>query len=130
METPYAYAYIGSHKKLCAVLDAADKYMFRDKNGGTGRGAIPGNNDSGGLSSCYIWNTLGIFPVTGQNLMLIARPKFRRAVLHLASGRDLVIERAGDGAYPKSASLDGESCTNLQFPVSRMMQGGKLIIET
>jgi len=130
MEAPYAYAYIGSHKKLCAVLDAADRYMFRDKNGGAGRGAIPGNNDSGGLSSCYIWNTLGIFPVTGQNRMLIARPKFRRSVLHLASGLDLIIERLGDGAYPKSASLDGESCTDLRFPVSRMMQGGTLIVET
>ena len=130
METPYAYAYIGSHKKLCAVLDAADKYMFRDKNGGAGRGAIPGNNDSGGLSSCYIWNTLGIFPVTGQDLMHIARPKFAKAEMDLASGKTLTILRCGDGAYPKSASLNGIPCKDLCFRASEMMAGGTLIINT
>ena len=130
MESPYAYAYIERHDKLCAILDAADRYMFRTAAGGTGAGGIPGNNDSDGLSSCYIWNTLGIFPVSGQDLMHIARPKFRRATMHLASGRDLVIERRGDGAFPRSASMDGVPCAALTLPASRMMQGGVLIVET
>ncbi len=130
METPYAYAYIGSHDKLCAVLDAADRYMFRDKTGGAGPGAIPGNNDSGGLSSCYIWNTLGIFPVTGQDLTHIARPKFAKTELDLASGKTLTILRRGTGAYPKSASLNGKICENLTMRASEIMQGGTLIIET
>jgi len=128
MESPYAYAYIGRHDKLCRILAEADRYMFRTSAGTAGTGGIPGNNDSGGLSSCWIWNTLGIFPVAGQNLMHIVRPKFSRATLRLASGRTLVIERRGCGDYPTSASIDGEPCGTLTIPVTRIMQGGTLTV--
>lgn len=130
MESPYAYAYIGRHDKLCAVLDAADRYMFRCKAGGAGCGAIPGNNDSDGLSSCWIWNSLGIFPVSGQDLMHIARPKFVKAELDLASGKTLTVLRRGTGAYPKSASFNGTVCDKLTVRASEIMLGGTLIIET
>ena len=33
---------------------------------GIGRGGLPGNDDSGGLSSWYVWASLGLFPVAGQ----------------------------------------------------------------
>lgn len=130
METPYAYSYIGRQDKLCKILDSADRYMFRTASGGTGRGGIPGNNDSGGLSSCYLWNTLGIFPISGQNRMLIAKPKFRHATLKLANGKSFTILREGDNAYPTSATLNGEECRELRLTASAMMDGGKLIIRT
>lgn len=128
MEAPYAYCYIGRQDKLCQILDGADRYMFRTAAGGVGRGGIPGNNDSGGLSSCYLWNTLGIFPVSGQNWMWIAKPKFRRTVIHLANGRDFTIRREGNNAYPTSAILNGKPCEKLRFPASSMMEGGELSV--
>ena len=51
----------------------------------TGRGGLPGNNDSGGLTSCYVWNAVGLFPVTGQPVYLIGSPIFDAASLQ--SGR-------------------------------------------
>lgn len=128
MEAPYAYCYIGRQDKLCQILDGADRYMFRTAAGGVGRGGIPGNNDSGGLSSCYLWNTLGIFPVSGQNWMWIAKPKFHRTVIHLANGRDFTIRREGNNAYPTSAILNGKPCENLGFSASSMMEGGELSV--
>ncbi|MBQ4050765.1 MAG: glycoside hydrolase family 92 protein [Oscillospiraceae bacterium] len=93
-----------------------------------GEGGIPGNNDSGGLSSLYIWNALGIFPVSGQDLMLIGTPCFEKAVLHLPDGKDFVILRKGEGIYVKKARLDGEPLKELRFTVRRMMQDGTLEI--
>ena len=46
---------------------------------GLGRGGLPGNDDSGGLSSWYVWASLGIFPVAGQGIYLLNAPSFARA---------------------------------------------------
>ena len=43
---------------------------------GLGRGGLPGNDDSGGLSSWYVWASLGLFPVAGQSLYLVNAPSF------------------------------------------------------
>jgi len=125
MEMPYAYHYIGAQDKLTEVLDGGVKYMFTE-----GRGGIPGNNDSGGLSSLYIWNTLGVFPVSGQDLMLIGAPQFDRAVMHLANDRDLTIVREGKGVLVKRAVLNGKVLENFEFAASEMMNGGTLVLET
>ena len=130
METPWAYACIGRHDKLMQILRAADRYMFRTKEGSTGTGGIPGNNDSGGLSACYFWNCLGLFPVSGQNLMLIGCPKFARTTLRLANGGTLVIRREGAYTTPVSAEFNGKPCESLRLTASEMMQGGELIIYT
>lgn len=121
MEAPYAYVYAGRQDRLCDVINGANKYMFVD-----GRGGIPGNNDSGGLSACYIWNTIGIFPVSGQNLMLIGCPQLPKAVMHLASGCDFTVVRLGEGDYVDYAVLNGRKLDDFSFTVHEMMEGGVL----
>lgn len=121
MEAPYAYAYTSRHDRLCEIIDKGHRCMFT-----TGEGGIPGNNDSGGLSAQYIWNALGIFPVSGQDLMLIGSPCFEEAALHLPGGKDFTIRRKGKGIYLREARLDGELLTEFRFTVRRMMQGGTL----
>ncbi len=124
METPYAYVYIGRHDKLCEIVRLGTKCMFT-----TGEGGIPGNADSGGLTACYIWNSLGIFPVSGQDIMLIGTPCFEESKLHLASGKTFTIKRNGEGIYVKKAELDGERLDILRISVRRMMQGGMLVLD-
>ena len=121
MEAPYAYIFAGRQDKTCEIVSAGHKYMFT-----RGRGGIPGNNDSGGLSSCYIWNTLGIFPVTGQNLMLLGSPKVKGAKLRLAGGKTFEIKVNGEGIYLDRASLNGREIKDFRFTVREMMEGGKL----
>lgn len=124
METPFAYAYAGRTDRVCEIADAMRRYMFTD-----GRGGLPGNNDSGGLSSCYVWNCIGIFPVTGQNLMLIGSPAFEKTVLHLPEGKALTVERRGSGIYTQKAILNGRELKDLRFTAKEMMAGGHLVIE-
>ena len=127
METPYAYHYLGRHEKLCEILSLADRFSFRNSNLTDGEGALPGNNDSGGLSSCYIWNSLGLFPVSGQDLMLLSCPKFSKASLTLANGKTLVIQKNGEGKCPLSASFNGTPLNERKITVSQMMDGGEII---
>ena len=89
MEAPWSYHYAGRPDRTAEIVHAALTWQF-----GTGRGGLPGNDDSGGLSSWYVWASLGLFPVAGQNLFLVNAPAFSRATLHLGD-RDFVIETRG-----------------------------------
>lgn len=60
MEAPWAYHYAGRQHRTADVVHAALTWQF-----GTDRGGLPGNDDSGGLSSWYVWASLGFFPVAG-----------------------------------------------------------------
>ncbi len=86
METMHAYRWAGRSDRTEAILDAIFKYQFA-----TGRGGLPGNDDSGGLSSWFVWNTLGLFPVTGQNLLLQGKMRARGATLHLPKNQKLML---------------------------------------
>ena len=126
METPYAYIYAGRHDRTAEVLRAVIRYQFT-----TGRGGLPGNDDSGGLSSWYVWSAIGMFPVTGQNIMLIGSPVFTRSVIRLQGG-DFVIEAdaaSGENIYISGATLNGKPINRAFLRLDEMMAGGLLRLE-
>lgn len=126
METPYAYIFAGRHDKTCEIVSAGHKYMFT-----TGRGGIPGNNDSGGLSSCYIWNCLGLFPVAGQDLMLIGSPKINGAKLRLANEKNLEIRVYDNNSchiYTDKVLFNGVPVSDFMISAREIMRGGLLEI--
>ena len=123
MESPYVYHFAGRHDRLSEVIDGALTYMFT-----SGRGGVPGNNDSGGLCSCYLWNALGLFPVSGQNLMVMGSPRVREARLSLANGHTFSIRKQGSGIYVKEAFLDGRRLDELAISARAMMAGGELLL--
>ncbi|MFC7277102.1 GH92 family glycosyl hydrolase [Paractinoplanes rhizophilus] len=135
MEAPWAYHYAGRPDRTAEVVHSALTWQF-----GTGPGGLPGNDDSGGLSSWYVWASLGLFPVAGQNLFLINAPAFDRAVLQAGDG-EFVIETSGhhdspigvDGLdhdpppqYVQSATLDGEPLHAAHLSAARLHRGGRL----
>ncbi len=124
MESPYVYHFAGRHDRLSEVIDAGLTYMFSQ-----GRGGVPGNNDSGGLCSCYLWNAVGVFPVSGQDLMIVGSPRARETVLRLGNGKTFRIRREGSGIYVKHAELDHRPLDPLCFSVRRMMEGGELVLQ-
>jgi putative alpha-1,2-mannosidase len=89
MEAPYAYHYAGRPDRTADVVHAIVHQQFS-----TGRGGLPGNDDSGGLSSWYLWASLGLFPVAGQSVFLVSTPAFEHARLAVAGG-ELLIETDG-----------------------------------
>src|ERR1035441_8995831 len=56
-----------SAEVVTALLDKA----FTDRRSG-----IPGNDDSGAMSSWFIFNSLGFYPNAGQDVYLIGTPSF------------------------------------------------------
>jgi putative alpha-1,2-mannosidase len=96
----------------------------------TGRGGLPGNNDSGGLTSCYIWNALGLFPVAGQPVVLIGSPLFESSTLQLADKTFTVRRESQSPAqiYVQSATLNGKNIDRAYLAVGELMAGGTLTL--
>ena len=121
MESPYVYNFADRHDRTCEVVNAIKNYMFAE-----GRGGMPGNNDSGALSSWFVWNTLGIFPVTGQDKMLIGVPSIRSAKIHLSNENLFEIAVHGNGNYVEKVFFNGSRIFNMSISVHEMMNGGIL----
>ncbi|WP_310376535.1 GH92 family glycosyl hydrolase [Catenuloplanes atrovinosus] len=135
MEAPWAYHYAGRPDRTAEVVHAALTWQF-----GTGRGGLPGNDDSGGLSAWYVWASLGLFPVAGQNLFLINSPAFRSATIRTGDG-EFVIETTGhrdspigvDGIdrtppvqYVQAATLNGRPLEGTHLSAADIHRGGRL----
>ncbi len=124
METPYNYLFVGRHDKLCEILSAGMAELFSCERRG-----LPGNNDSGGLSSCYIWNTLGIFPAFASRLFLIGRPFFERVKLRLSDGKQLQIIAYGlteHTQYVKQVRWNGTVWNRFWLTSEELLHGGTL----
>jgi putative alpha-1,2-mannosidase len=107
---------------------------------GTGPGGLPGNDDSGGLSSWYVWASLGLFPVAGQNLFLINAPAFERAAINVGDAEFVVetsghreapigvegIDREPRALYVQSATLDGRPLLTTHLRATDVHRGGRL----
>ncbi|WP_275414937.1 glycoside hydrolase domain-containing protein [Actinoplanes italicus] len=135
MEVPWAYHYSGRPDRTAEVVNSALTWQF-----GTGPGGLPGNDDSGGLSAWYVWASLGLFPVAGQNLFLVNAPAFERAAIGVEGG-EFVIETSGhrespigvDGIdrdpppqYVQSATLNGRPLHATHLNAADVHHGGRL----
>ncbi|MBO3750600.1 glycoside hydrolase family 92 protein [Streptosporangiaceae bacterium NEAU-GS5] len=135
MEAPWAYHYAGRPDRTAEVVHAALTWQF-----GTGPGGLPGNDDSGGLSSWYVWASLGLFPIAGQNLFLVNAPAYARSALRIG-GNEFVIETSGHketpigvddidhdppAQYVQSATLNGEPFHATHLSARTVHEGGLL----
>ena len=123
MEAPYAYHYAGRPDRTAEVVRAVLQHAFT-----TGRGGLPGNDDSGALSSWYVCSATGLFPVAGQDTVLIGSPLFPRCTYHLpASTFTVTAEGVSDDViYIRSAKLNGRDLDRAYLSVGELLAGGEL----
>ncbi len=121
MEAPFSYHFIGRHDRISEMIDMSRKYMWT-----LSRGGMPGNNDTGALSSLYVWNALGLFPVSGQDRLIAGSPLFKRAVVHLKDG-DIELIKEGAGIYVGSMEVNGKSAPELECAATELRKGGKVV---
>ncbi len=121
MESPYFLHFIGLRREMSRVLKAGMDCMFTQGSGG-----IPGNADSGGLTACYLWSVMGVFPMSGFDKMIVGLPRYKRVTLRLDQSTGFIIEREGEGEQVGAATLNGEPLSELTFPASLIKKGGTL----
>ena len=131
MEVPWAYHYIGRPDRTAEIVHAIVEHQF-----GTGRGGLPGNDDSGGLSSWYVWASLGLFPVAGQQIVFVNAPSFAHACIRVPHGTFTIdtigfVEPRPDRRpqYVQSVTLDGVPLGRTWITTAELHRGGRLLIE-
>lgn len=130
MEAPWAYHYIGRPDRTADVVHTIIEHQFS-----SGRGGLPGNDDSGGLSSWYVWASLGLFPVAGQHLVFVNAPSFAGARIRVRRGT-FVIDTTGfvepdpdaGAQYVQAVTLDGVELDRTWITTTELHAGGRLLI--
>jgi predicted alpha-1,2-mannosidase len=95
------------------------------------RAGIPGNDDSGAMSSWYAFQSMGFYPNAGQDVYLIGTPSFPRVDIQLGSGKTFSIvaenfHRDRLNRYVQSATLDGKPLDTAWFRHGQIARGGTL----
>ncbi len=100
-----------------------------DESYHSGPSGLPGNDDSGAMSSWYVFGRLGIYPNAAQDVYLIGSPSYPSATLHLGNGRTFTVETTNGGPgrpYIQSATWNGRPYARVWFTHEELMRGGTL----
>ena len=124
MDAPFAYIWCGRPDRTAEVVDIARRCRFAE-----GEGGCPGNNDSGGLSSWYVWSCLGLYPLAGTPYYLLGSPSADSAEIDFARGTlKIAVERESPRSiYPVGYVFEGEAFRTPWIPVERLECGGTLV---
>ncbi len=124
--TPYAYSFAGMPWKTQEVVTRIEQQTFK-----VGPDGIPGNDDLGATSGVYVWNALGLYPVVpGVAGLALGTPMFRRATLHFADGRTMVVRGEGTGPYVQSVTFNGAAYSKSWLPLSALKAGASELVFT
>ena len=120
------YNYAGRPDKTADIV-----HLILEKDFTDSRAGIPGNDDSGAMSSWLIFSTLGLFPVAGQDVYLISTPSIPDASLTLGNGKKLRIvaknlDTNGLNRYVQSATLNGVDLPTSWFRHAQIKDGATL----
>jgi len=122
--TPCLYNYIGRPDLTAERVRTAIQKNFNASIAG-----LPGNDDSGAMSSWVIFHSMGFFPNAGQDLYLISAPAFEKVTLNLENGKHFIVQThklSVKNKYIVSARLNGKSFDQNWFRHADILQGGTL----
>lgn len=122
--TPCLYHWIGRPDR---TGDRVRQIISKSFNA-TGLG-LPGNDDSGAMSSWLAFHMMGIYPNAGTDYYLIHTPLLKSSTMHLCNGKDFTItapKLSDKNLYIVGAKLNGVDYDFSSITHDQIMQGGTL----
>lgn len=123
---PYLYTWAGRQDKTAQRVR-----QIIAKNFHAGPSGLPGNDDSGAMSSWYAFGVIGIFPNAGQDVYLIGSPQFGEVTFHLPGNKSFVIEAKNTSdrnIYVTAAELNGRPLPRAWLRHDEIVRGGRLVL--
>ena len=122
--TPCLYHWIGKPEKTSRQVLQILADHFDDTPGG-----LPGNDDSGAMSSWQAFHQLGLYPVAGTDQYVVHTPVFRRSEIRLSNGKRFIIKTKGpSGGTIREARLNGKRLDSLFLRHADILKGGMLVL--
>ena len=121
----YLYNYIGKpHKTQDLVYKIRNEQYKNEPNGHCG------NEDCGQMSSWYILNSLGMYPVNAaQGILDLSVPQFSKASIQLPNNKTFEVKATGlseENRYVAAVSLNGRQLKRRFITYKELMKGGIL----
>ena len=123
MHYPWLFIYAGRPDLTARwVHDALNLFTLTRKG-------IPDNEDMGCQSGFYMWSSMGIYPIIGQDIYLLTTPLFEKTELDIGfGGKTLIIttNNPGKGKYIQSATLNGKPLSRAWLKHSEIANGAEI----
>lgn len=102
------------------------------KNYNDGPVGLPGNDDSGAMSSWLAFHMIGLYPNAGQDYYLIHTPLLTSTTFHLEGGKEFKV--VAEGLSDKNGYIQGVTLNGKDYPYSVLrhkdiMAGGELVLK-
>ena len=125
--SPCLYHWIGKpHRSSDRIRDIIEK-NYNDSAIG-----LPGNDDSGAMSSWLAFHMIGLYPNAGHDYYLINTPHVDYTAINLEGGKKFEIiapALSEKNIYIKSIKLNGKDYPYSTLRHQDIVNGGKLVIE-
>ncbi len=122
--TPCLYHWIGKPYKSSERVASIVKQHFNDTPQG-----LPGNDDSGSMSSWLAFHMIGLYPNAGHDYYLVHSPLIDEITISLTNGKTLRIISSSQKSEPNpSPSFNGTPLPDWRITHSQLLAGGELII--
>ena len=125
--TPCLYHWIGRPDKSSDRIHAIINTHFNDSPGG-----LPGNDDSGAMSSWLAFHMMGLYPNAGQDYYLINTPILKETTFRLTNGKTFRIKAeklSGKNRYIQSILLNGKEYPYSALRHKDIVAGGEMILK-
>ncbi|MBW4889431.1 GH92 family glycosyl hydrolase [Mucilaginibacter sp. HMF5004] len=125
--TPDYYHWIGKPGLSSERISQIIKTNYNETRSG-----LPGNDDSGAMSSWLAFHMMGLYPNAGQSYYLINTPLLVQTVLHQAGGKDFKITAKNHSEvnkYIQAAWLNGKTFDQSWIEHQELLNGGELVLQ-
>jgi predicted alpha-1,2-mannosidase len=124
---PFLYLWAGSYQKMVDAMITRQRNQFDPSN----CGGIPGNDDSGAMSSLFAWDELGLMPNAGWDYYIITSPIFSKVTIQMENGNNFVITAQNVSAtnkYVTAATLNGQVLDRAWLRHDEIKNGATLVL--
>jgi predicted alpha-1,2-mannosidase len=122
---PYLFNYVSRP-------DLTSKYVRHISGTEYTMTSYPGDDDSGAMSSWYIFSKIGFFPVAGQDIYLINGPSYKKVTLQMENGKKIEIfgnNASPENQYVESVTLNGKQIAKSWFKHGEIKNGAKFYFD-
>ena len=120
--TPCLYHWIGRADLTSDRVHQIISDNYTDQPDG-----LPGNDDSGAMSSWLAFHMLGLYPNAGQSYYLLHAPLIPEWTLQLSNGKMLHGILKGKGTHFEKVTLNGRVLDDARLEHADLMEGGELV---
>ena len=120
--TPCLYHWIGRPDLTSDRVRQIVSENYSDQPDG-----LPGNDDSGAMSSWLAFHQLGLYPNAGQDYYLLHTPLLTEWTLRLCNGKTLHGIVEGKGTHFDRVTFNGRELADARISHNQLMEGGELV---